>query len=116
MQEKQKVTLYMPPELHRQLKIKAAVDSEAMSAIVERAVVLYLEHPEIRDMPETSYGRTHRVHSCPECNHSLVMKDGELVSLKSQPKMLPEEKLQVLRVPSVKGSTESPGEEELVSC
>ena len=116
MQDKQKVTLYIPPELHRRLKIKAAVDSEPMSAIVERAVVLYLDHPEIRELPSTSYGRTHRVHSCPDCNSSLVMKDGELTSLKGQPTMLPEEKLQVLRVPSVKGSTESPGEEELVPC
>jgi len=93
MQDKQKVTLYIPPELHRRLKIKAAVDSEPMSAIVERAVVLFLDHPEIRELSHASYGRTHRVHSCPECQNSLVMKDGELVSLKGQPTMLPEEKL-----------------------
>ncbi len=116
MQEKQKVTLYIPPELHRRLKIKAAVDSDPMSAIVERAVVLYLDHPEIRELPKGAYGRTHRVHSCPECDGSLVMKDGELVSLKGKPTMLSEEKLQVLRVRSVKGSTASPGEEELVPC
>ena len=31
MQTKQKVTLYLSPELHRRLKIRSAVDSEPMS-------------------------------------------------------------------------------------
>ena len=36
MQDKQKVTLYLPPELHRELKIKAAVEAEPMSAHFSR--------------------------------------------------------------------------------
>lgn len=47
MQNKQKVTLYIPPKLHRQLKIRAAVDTESMSAIVEKAIVFYMEHSEV---------------------------------------------------------------------
>jgi plasmid stability protein len=47
MQDKQKVTLYLPPGLHRQLKIRAAVDTDSMSAMVERAIVFYLRHPEL---------------------------------------------------------------------
>jgi hypothetical protein len=43
MQNKQKVTLYIPPELHRKLKIKAAVESEPMSSIAERAIVFLPE-------------------------------------------------------------------------
>lgn len=47
MQNKQKVTLYIPPKLHRQLKIRAAVDTESMSAIVEKAIAFYMEHSEV---------------------------------------------------------------------
>jgi hypothetical protein len=38
MEDKQKVTLYLTSELHRQLKIKAAVEVETMSTIAERAL------------------------------------------------------------------------------
>lgn len=116
MQEKQKVTLYIPPELHRRLKIQAAVASKPMSAIVERAVVLYLDNPEALDRLDASYGRTHQIHVCPECDSSLVVKGGELASLKGQPTVLPEEDLPVKRVKSLDASTAQPGEEELVPC
>jgi len=52
MQEKQKVTLYLSPELHRQLKIKAAVESEPMSSIAERAIIFYLGNSELVDEVE----------------------------------------------------------------
>jgi len=47
MQAKQKVTLYLSPELHRRLKIRAAIDAEPMSELAERAIVFYLAHPEL---------------------------------------------------------------------
>lgn len=97
MQDKQKVTLYLPPELHRQLKIRAAVDSEPMSAIAERAIVFYLGHSELVDEVE-AYGSTHRVYSCPECQNSMVLQSGEMVSLKPQPSVLTEEDLKVQTV------------------
>ncbi|MBC6417919.1 MAG: hypothetical protein GDA44_03565 [Prochloron sp. SP5CPC1] len=49
MQNKQKVTLYIPPKLHRQLKIRAAVDTESMSAIAEKAIAFYMEHSEVAE-------------------------------------------------------------------
>jgi len=116
MQEKQKVTLYLPPELHRRLKIQAAVDSQPMSAIVERAIHLYLEHPEILEQVEAAYGQTYQVHVCPECTSSVIMREGELVSLKGQPSVLTEEELPVKRVQSESASTSHQGEEELVPC
>ena len=116
MQDKQKVTLYLPPELHRQLKIRAAVDSEPMSAIAEKAIVFYLAHPEVVDEVEAFYGKTHRVYSCPECATSVVLRDGEMVSLKSQPGVLAEEGLPVKRVSKVNSSSAQEGEEELVPC
>lgn len=116
MQDKQKVTLYLPPELHRKLKIKAAVDSEPMSAIAERAIDFYLTHPGVVDEIESSHGRTHRVYSCPDCSSSIVMRDGEMVSLKNQPSVLADEGLNVEKVQPVKANTDRHGEEQLVPC
>jgi hypothetical protein len=113
MQDKQKVTLYLSPELHRQLKIRAAIDSEPMSAIAQKAIVFYLAHPEVVDeVEEAAKGQTHRVYNCPECTGSVVLQEGELVSLKKQPGVLPEEALSVEM--SVSSGTAQQGEEELV--
>ncbi|AFZ21080.1 hypothetical protein [Allocoleopsis franciscana] len=116
MQDKQKVTLYLPPGLHRQLKIRAAVDSESMSGMVERAIVFYLRHPEVVEEVEASYGNSHRVYACPECSSSVVLQDGEMVSLKNQPSILAED-IPVEKVREEVGSpTGAQGEEELVPC
>jgi hypothetical protein len=116
MQDKQKVTLYLPPGLHRQLKIRAAVDSDSMSAMVERAIVFYLRHPDVVEEVEASYGKTHRVYACPECSSSVIIKDGEMLSLKNQPSILAEE-IPVEKVREEVGSpTGAQGEEELVPC
>ena len=118
MQDKQKVTLYLPPELHRKLKIRAAVDGEPMSSIAQRAIFFYLENPEVVDEMEASYGQTHRVYNCPDCAGSMVMRDGELVSLKNQPStILDRQELPVKEVEKKMNSTTAqPGEEELVPC
>ncbi len=116
MQSKQKVTLYIPPQLHRQLKIKAAVESEAMSSLAEKAIIFYLTHPEVVDEIEASHGQTHRVYSCPECASSVVIRDGELVSLKNQPSVLTEEELDLQQVQQVDSPPGQQGEEKLVPC
>lgn len=101
MQDKQKVTLYLPPELHRELKIKAAVETEPMSAIAERALAFYLHHSEVVDEVEAAVsGSTHQVYSCPECTSSVVLRSNELVTLKRQPGLLSDEGLKVQPVPS----------------
>jgi hypothetical protein len=101
MQDKQKVTLYLPPELHRQLKIRAAVETEPMSAIAERALAFYMQHPEvIEDIEASTAGSTHQVYSCPECTSSVILRSHELVTLKRQPAFLDDESLQVQPVPS----------------
>lgn len=112
MQAKQKVTLYLSPELHRRLKIRAAIDSEPMSELAERALVFYLNHSEVVDEIEASYGRTHKVYECPECTASLALRQGEMVSISSQPGILESEPLPV-------GQDQRQtvqGEEELVPC
>lgn len=117
MQEKQKVTLYLPPELHRQLKIQAAVNSETMTEIAQKAIVFYLSHPEAVEQHGVFHGQTHRIYSCPDCASPVVLRDGEMVSLRNQPGIqidgaVPMEKAQV--VDSV--GADSQGEGELVPC
>ncbi|MCS7031667.1 MAG: hypothetical protein NZL92_09085 [Gloeomargarita sp. SKYG116] len=80
MSDKHKVTIYLSPELHRRLKIQAAVVSEPMSAIVEQAVAFYLSHPQV---VENHCGHTHVVHHCPECQTPVVLREGELVAVQT---------------------------------
>ena len=112
MQAKQKVTLYLSPELHRRLKIRAAIDAEPMSELAERAIVFYMEHPEVVDEVEAYYGLTHRVIKCPECAISAVMRDGEMVPLSSQPGVMEQEQLSVEQVSH--SATAQQGEEEMI--
>ncbi|GAA6618445.1 hypothetical protein [Scytonema sp. NUACC26] len=109
MQTKQKVTLYLSPELHRKLKIRSAVDSEPMSELAERALGFYLAHSEL--VEEASYGRSHRVYSCPSCESSLVIRDGELAALGKQPGIIGE-RISIEEM----DETNQKGEEELVPC
>jgi hypothetical protein len=89
MEDKQKVTLYLPQQLHRQLKIRSAVDADSMSNIVEKAVEFYLNHSEVVDGVEL-HGSTHQVYNCPECEHPVVIRDGEMVALGERPGVLDE--------------------------
>ena len=116
MQDKQKVTLYIQPELHRQLKIRAAVDSEPMSSIAERAILFYLENPEVVDEASSIYGQTHRVYTCPDCTSSVVIREGDLVSVKNQPSLLADQNIPVKPTPESEKSETQPGEQELVPC
>ena len=116
MQSKQKVTLYIPPELHRQLKIKAAIDTESMSALVEKAIAFYMKHPDkVEEIEALSHGKTHQVHFCPECDTALIEKEGKIVSLSKQAGVIAEEISLDVRT-QVDNSDKSHGEEELVPC
>lgn len=112
MQAKQKVTLYLSPELHRKLKIRAAIDSEPMSELAEKAIVFYLTNSELIDELEGSYGRTHKVYSCPQCATSVALREGEMVALTSQPGVMEEDQLAV----NQQEKTHQEGEEQLVPC
>ncbi|MDJ0567609.1 MAG: hypothetical protein QNJ53_01040 [Pleurocapsa sp. MO_192.B19] len=115
MQSKQKVTLYIPPELHRKLKIKAAVDVESMSALVEKAIAFYMQYPEkVEEIEASVQGKTHQVHFCPECDSAVVIRGGEMVSLNSQAGIIAEEIS--LKVTSEAEGSDELNEEELVSC
>lgn len=116
MQNKQKVTLYIPPELHRRLKIKAAIDLDSMSSLVEKAIAFYLKHPErVEEIETSAQGNTHQVHICPECETPMVMREGKMVSLESKSAIVTEElPLDVRREVTTSGLPQ--GEEKLVPC
>lgn len=123
MQDKQKVTLYLTPELHRKLKITAAVETEPMSAIAERAIVFYLANPDAVNEVEMSHGQIHQIYSCPGCGSPSVVKEGELVSLSKQSGILSDDELLMDRVPDTcsplaqaSDGVGQPGEGELVPC
>jgi hypothetical protein len=114
-----KVTLYLSSDLHRQLKIRSAVDGDAMSAIAQRALEFYLSHGDLVDECATVSGHTHQLYSCPSCAESMVMRQGELQSVKTvvpsssddfadvQSDLVPPERVPVVRPPEAN---------ELVTC
>jgi hypothetical protein len=113
MQEKQKVTLYLPPDLHRQLKIRAAVADEPMSSLAQTAIGFYLAHPEMVEQAAADiHGQTHQIHHCPACETAVVLRDGDLVSIGTQPTVLPEMAEDLLLVSSVADQ----GEAALIPC
>ncbi len=107
-QERQKVTLYLPPELHQRLKVKAAVEGESMSVLAERAIAFLLAHSDVVYEAEASAGQTHRVHNCPGCEQPVILKGGELMALIQSPSILEEE---IELTPAKVGQ-----DEELVPC
>lgn len=121
MSGKNKVTLYIPSELHRKLKIKAAVESEPMSAIAERAIIFYLSHPHVVDEVEAAQGNAHRVYSCPECETDFLLQDGEAVQLNEQPGVI-QDSDDDLGLPSdidkavIEAGNDRHGREHLVPC
>lgn len=110
-EDKQKVTLYLPQELHRQLKVKAAVDVETMTDIAQRAIEFYLLNPEVVEHHDGFYGQAHRIYGCPECLSHLVLRDGEMVSLSDQ--LVPSVEVS-LSPDSSQVTAVGQGEEELV--
>jgi hypothetical protein len=79
MQEKQKVTLYLSMDLHRQLKIRSAIDLDSMSDLAEKAISFYLSHAEV--VETAGIGHAHQVYNCPECAQAVVLKDGDLLAI-----------------------------------
>jgi plasmid stability protein len=116
MQDKQKVTIYLPPGIHRQLKIRAAIDEESMSALVERAIGFYLKYPEkVEEIESAAYGKTYQVHVCPECETPLVRKGDRMISIERQPGIVADEFPMDLPETARSGGNGG-GETELVPC
>ncbi|MGD1928866.1 MAG: hypothetical protein ACFB12_08140 [Leptolyngbyaceae cyanobacterium] len=113
-QKATKVTLYLPSDLHRQLKIRSAVDGEPMSTMAERALKFYLSHADVVEA-STEHGSTYKTYSCPSCADSVVVRDGQLVSVKEAIQAAPSDGLPVA-VPEVVAEGSRPEEGQLVHC
>jgi hypothetical protein len=112
MQEKQKVTLYLSTDLHRQLKIRSAIDLESMSDLAEKAISFYLSHAEV--VETAGVGHVHQVFNCPECAQSLVFKDGDLLAIGGNPSLIAEPGQRVGN--SQLEHNKLPQDEQLVPC
>jgi hypothetical protein len=116
-QKATKVTLYLPPDLHRQLKIRSAIEGEAMSSIAKRAIDFYLAHGDVvAESLDSSFGQSHRIHSCPSCASSVVLREGELVEVSQLVGSVRAESLGNTVVPEVVTGSSSREEGELVVC
>jgi hypothetical protein len=91
MPSKQKVTLYLSDDLHRQFKIRSAIDGETMSSMAQRAMEFYLGHAELVEGASVEsvggsasehHGQTHLVHSCPQCAAAVALRDGGLMLIR----------------------------------
>lgn len=112
-----KVTLYLPPDLHRQLKIRSAVEGEAMSSIAKRAIDFYLAHGDVvAETMEASFGQSYRVHSCPSCASSVVLREGELVEIGQLLTVAQANSLETAVIAEASAGSGSREEGELVVC
>jgi len=119
MSDKQKVTLYLPPDVHRQLKIQAATGGESMSGLVEQAVVFYLNHSEVvEQVQQEQQGQTYRLYECPQCESALMMDKGELTALQGQAASVNTEELATEQVSQQVNAdhSDSQDQEQLVPC
>ncbi|MGF1460178.1 MAG: hypothetical protein ACFBSG_14275 [Leptolyngbyaceae cyanobacterium] len=114
-QKATKVTLYLTSDLHRQLKIRSAVDGEPMSSLAERALHFYLSHSEVVKQ-HSEHGSTYRTYSCPSCSDAVVVKDGDLVSVKEAVKASSGGDELSVGVSEVVRDSSRPEEGQLISC
>ncbi len=120
MPAKQKVTLYLPDELHRQFKIRSAIDGETMSLMAQRAIEFYLSSVEgnanLLGESSDGYGQSHRIHACPKCAASVAMKGDELALIHEHSELGPVVLPDLDRISELSASSKSPDEGELITC
>jgi len=52
-----------------------------MSALAEKALQFYLTHSDVVE-EHSGHGNAYRTYSCPSCSDAVVVKEGELMSVK----------------------------------
>ncbi len=116
MSAKQKVTLYIPDDLHRQFKIRSAVDGETMSSIAQRAIEFYIGHADVIESSGKLQGQTHRIHSCPQCDASVALREDGLTLIRDHVGKESEELIDLDRIVELNSDACSPDEGELITC
>ena len=84
-----------------------------MSALAQKALVFFLEHPEVVDSLDAVSGHAHQVYSCPSCETQTVVRDGELVAVGHSSEALEGDLVEQVNA-GLEQSSES--EEDLVTC
>ena len=119
MPDKQKVTLYLSDDLHRQFKIRSAVDGETMSSMAQRALEFYLSHADLVE-GSAAHGHSHQVHSCPQCSAAVTLKDNELALISEHSQVLSDELIGMAQLHGLSSDSDSdfrsPDEGELITC
>ncbi|PZO17515.1 MAG: hypothetical protein DCF25_11030 [Leptolyngbya foveolarum] len=117
MSAKQKVTLYISDDLHRQVKIRSAIDGEPMSSIAQRAIEFYLAHSDVVEQTSDRKGGTHRVYACPKCATPVVLReDGLSLVQSSADKQFEAMAVDLESLPGLVSDSGSAGEGELIAC
>ena len=118
MSAKQKVTLYISDDLHRQVKIRSAIDGEPMSSIAQRAIEFYLTHSDVvAQTDDERNGETHRVHACPKCASPVVLReDGLSLVASSAEKQFESMASDLESLPGLVAEPGGAGEGELIAC
>ena len=123
MPAKQKVTLYISDDLHRQFKIRSAVDGETMSSMAQRAIEFYLGHAELIENSDEAHGQTHRIHTCPECSAAVAVRDDGLISIGRYTERQVEDLIGLERIAELSADSRGPeegerslDEGELITC
>ncbi len=116
MSAKQKVTLYIPDDLHRQFKIRSAVDGETMSSIAQRAIEFYLCNADVVEGVGEAHGQAHRIHSCPKCSAQVALRENELSLVKDYSAQQFEALIGLDRIAELTSDSCSPDEGELITC
>lgn len=118
MSAKQKVTLYISDDLHRQVKVRSALDGEPMSAIAQRAIEFYLAHADVVAQTNCDrVGKTHRIHACPKCATPVVMRESGLSLVQSSAGEQFESMTADLEaLPELVSESSSVGEGDLIVC
>ena len=116
MSAKQKITLYIPDDLHRQFKIRSAVDGETMSSIAQRAIEFYMGHADVVEGSGKVQGQAHCIHFCPQCDASVALRQDSLVLIQSHATRESEEIINLDRIVELNSDACSPDEGELIPC
>ncbi len=120
MPAKQKVTLYISDDLHRQFKIRSAVDGDTMSSIAQRAIEFYLGHADVveghGESVSQSIGQAHRIHTCPECSSSVAIQRDGLTLVKRHAEQKVESLARLGCITDLNSSSYSSDEGELITC
>ncbi|NJM96457.1 MAG: hypothetical protein HC800_03925 [Phormidesmis sp. RL_2_1] len=130
MPAKHKVTLYLSDDLHRQFKIRSAIDGETMSSMAQRAIEFYLGNVDVVENGCEIHGQTHRIHACPKCASPVALREdglalvqthseqvfGELDGLQRITELAPEPLGARSINRSSNNSSKAPDEGELIIC